>query len=74
VPDFISNAGGVICAAVEYRGGSQTEALAIIAEKLRANTTEVLERSASECIAPREAAIAMAESRIRKAMGLRRWR
>ena len=74
VPDFISNAGGVICAAVEYRGGSQTEALTIIDEKVRANTAEVLERSSSEGIAPRKAAIAMAESRIRKAMSLRRWR
>ncbi len=73
VPDFISNAGGVICAAVEYRGGSQAEALAVIDEKIRTNTAEVFERSVREGIAPRAAAIAMAESRVRTAMGLRRW-
>jgi len=73
VPDFISNAGGVICAAVEYRGGSQTEAFAIIDEKIRANTAEVFERSVREGISPRKAAVAMTESRIRSAMALRRW-
>jgi glutamate dehydrogenase (NAD(P)+) len=26
LPDFIVNAGGVICAAVEYHGGSQAQA------------------------------------------------
>jgi glutamate dehydrogenase (NAD(P)+) len=34
IPDFIANAGGVICAAVEYRGGTQTMALATIEEKM----------------------------------------
>ncbi|HXZ86307.1 MAG TPA: Glu/Leu/Phe/Val dehydrogenase, partial [Myxococcota bacterium] len=38
VPDFIANAGGVICAAVEYHGGTQAQALATIDEKIRANT------------------------------------
>src|SRR6266508_5780738 len=37
VPDFIANAGGVICAAVEYRGGTRTQAFADIAERIRAN-------------------------------------
>jgi glutamate dehydrogenase (NAD(P)+) len=73
IPDFISNAGGVICAAVEYEGGSQTEAFAIIDEKIRANTAEVFEHSQHEGISPRSAAIAMTESRIRTAMSLRRW-
>ena len=41
VPDFIANAGGVICAAVEYRGGTQAAALEAIAEKIRSNTAEV---------------------------------
>ena len=73
IPDFISNAGGVICAAVEYEGGSQTEAFAIIDEKIRANTAEVFEHSSREGMSPRAAAIAMTESRIRTAMRLRRW-
>ena len=33
VPDFICNAGGVICAAVEYHGGSERDALEAIARK-----------------------------------------
>jgi glutamate dehydrogenase (NAD(P)+) len=74
VPDFIANAGGVICAAVEYRGGSETQALEQIRDRIRANTAEVLERAAAEAIAPRRAAVAMAEARVRRAMGWRRWR
>ncbi len=35
VPDFIANAGGVICAAMEYQGASQAAAFASIEEKLR---------------------------------------
>ena len=33
---------GVICASVEYHGGTQSEAFQTIAEKIRANTEEVL--------------------------------
>ncbi|MGC2203613.1 MAG: Glu/Leu/Phe/Val dehydrogenase, partial [Stellaceae bacterium] len=36
LPDFIANAGGVICAAIEYRGGTEAAALALIEEKIRA--------------------------------------
>ena len=42
VPDFIANAGGVICAAIEYHGGTQAQAFAIIEERIRANTRETL--------------------------------
>jgi glutamate dehydrogenase/leucine dehydrogenase len=48
VPDFIANAGGVICAAVEFRGGSEASALEQIASKIRHNTREVLSRSRDE--------------------------
>jgi hypothetical protein len=40
LPDFIANAGDVICAAIEYRGGTEGAALALIAEEFRANTAE----------------------------------
>lgn len=36
VPDFIANAGGVICAAMEYRGATQNSAMDTIAEKISA--------------------------------------
>ncbi len=38
IPDFIANAGGVICAVVEYRGGVQVIAFHTIEEKIRNNT------------------------------------
>ncbi len=73
VPDFIANAGGVICAAMEYRGQNQSAAFAAIEEKLCANTREMLERAQREGIAPRAAAMALATERVKRAMSTRRW-
>ncbi|RKZ66491.1 MAG: Glu/Leu/Phe/Val dehydrogenase, partial [Gammaproteobacteria bacterium] len=73
VPDFIANAGGVICAAMEYKGSTQQIAMATIAEKISNNTKTVLEISRTENIQPREAAIQMATERVKKAMSMRRW-
>ena len=64
VPDFIANAGGVICAAMEFQGASQSAAFAAIQEKVRTNTTQVLEASVKEAILPREAAMRMAADRV----------
>jgi glutamate dehydrogenase/leucine dehydrogenase len=72
IPDFIANAGGVICASVEYHGGTQTQAFAVIEEKIRANTTTVLADAAENGEPPRLAAQSMAERRVRRAMSLRR--
>jgi glutamate dehydrogenase/leucine dehydrogenase len=71
IPDFIANAGGVICASVEYHGGTQTQAFATIEEKIRTNTRLVLEEAAKANMLPRQAAIALAERRVRKAMEYR---
>ncbi len=73
VPDFIANAGGVICAAVEYQGAGEAAALATIEEKLRRNTREVLETARRDQVSPREAALAMAGRRVAAAMTHRRW-
>ena len=73
VPDFIANAGGVICAAVECRGGTQAEALETIDESIRANTAEVLEDAEREGLLPRQAATTLAKNRVLKAMRLGRW-
>src|SRR3990170_1364306 len=67
VPDFIANAGGVICAAVEYHGGTQTTAFQMIEEKIRVNTQLVLEETAKRRALPREAAVALADQRVQKA-------
>ena len=73
IPDFIANAGGVICASVEYHGGSEKAAFETIAEKIAANTREVLRVARVERILPREAAKRLAYARVRAAMALRRW-
>lgn len=72
VPDFVANAGGVICAAVEYRGGTERQAMATIEEKIRASTSEVLESAETAGVPPRRAAVEMATARVREAMGYRR--
>ncbi len=74
LPDFIANAGGVICAAVEFHGGSEEDALRTIVTRIRANTEAVLEEAARHGIQPRAAAVALAERRVRAAMALRRFR
>jgi glutamate dehydrogenase (NAD(P)+) len=73
VPDFIANAGGVICAAMEYQGACQSLAFQAIEEKLRRNTRLVLEDAATKGILPREAAVDLAVQRLKKSRGYRRW-
>jgi glutamate dehydrogenase (NAD(P)+) len=73
LPDFIVNAGGVICAAMEYRGVTQTAALEAIEERLRENTKQVLDVVKSKKVLPRQAAIDLAMQRIKKAVSYKRW-
>jgi glutamate dehydrogenase (NAD(P)+) len=73
VPDVVANAGGVICAAIEYRGGGRTQAFAEIAERISASTTEMLARmAAGNGMSPRDAALAMAGVRLAAAAAYRR--
>ena len=71
IPDFIANAGGVICASVEYHGGTESQAVQMIEEKIRANTEEVLANARKSGTLPRQAAVSLAEARVRKAMTYR---
>jgi glutamate dehydrogenase (NAD(P)+) len=73
VPDFIANSGGVICAALEYRGASESAVFNVIEDKVKHNTRLVLEESKSKGILPREAAMHLAVQRVRKAMSYKRW-
>jgi glutamate dehydrogenase (NAD(P)+) len=73
IPDSIGNAGGVICAATEYHGGTQTTAFAAIDEKIRTNTRLVLDNVGRTKSLPRVAAVSLAEQRVRAAMRTRRW-
>lgn len=71
IPDFIANAGGVICASVEYHGGNEAQAFQAISEKIRRNTQEVFNRSRKEGIEPRKAAVDLGRERVRHAMTFR---
>ena len=73
IPDFIANAGGVICAAMEYKGSNRTAVFQTIEEKLRRNTQMVLERMKNEGVLPRQAAVELATERVRQAMSFRRF-
>jgi glutamate dehydrogenase/leucine dehydrogenase len=71
VPDFIANAGGVICASVEYHGGTQTQAFETIEEKIRLNTEAVLANAKKTGSLPRQAAVSLATERVKRAMTYR---
>ncbi|MDJ0961944.1 MAG: Glu/Leu/Phe/Val dehydrogenase [Acidimicrobiia bacterium] len=72
IPDFIANAGGVICGAVEYHGGTATQAFQVIEEKIRANTREVLENALDKVTMPATAAAELARSRVEESMSYHR--
>jgi glutamate dehydrogenase (NAD(P)+) len=73
IPDFVANAGGVICAAVEYQGGTESSALQAIEERVARTTRELLDELKSGGRSPREAAFRIASAHLRRAMETRRW-
>jgi len=73
VPDFVANAGGVICASMEYRGGTRRSAFDYIDERIRENTRTVLQESLRDRTEPRIAAVRLARRRLDAAMKTRRW-
>jgi len=73
VPDFIANAGGVICAAMEFAGKTQSGAFKAIDEKVSNNTREVLERVKRDGGTSREAGKKLAAERLNTAMDTRRF-
>ena len=73
LPDFICNAGGVICAAMEYQGASHSVTMTTIEEKLRRNTSIILEKVKKENIPPRQASVQYAVGLVKKMMSYRRW-
>jgi len=73
IPDFIANAGGVICGAMEYQQINQSTAMQVIEEKIRANTMQVLDQAKRKDIPPRDAALQLATQRVKRAMATKRW-
>lgn len=77
VPDFIANAGGVVAAAFAmdarysaFRPDPE-RIFTTVSSKLRANTTRVIEEGLSRGTTAHEAALALAQERVREAMRLR---
>lgn len=68
VPDFVANAGGVISSYVEYIGGDEKEMFKMVRDKVRENTKRMMNRSNSDDVPPRDAALKLAKERILKAM------
>jgi glutamate dehydrogenase (NAD(P)+) len=73
VPDFIANAGGVICAALEYRGATESQAFDTIAARIRANVEAVLNEASATHLLPRQVAMRLAAGRVEEAMTNRRF-
>ena len=73
LPDFIANAGGVICAAMEHQGANESAVFPTISDKIKRNTSTVIEQARQQNILPRETAIALASERVEAAMKIRRW-
>jgi glutamate dehydrogenase (NAD(P)+) len=71
IPDFVANAGGVICASVEYHQGSESQAFNAIADKVHKNVSEVLQRASANNETPRASALAIATERVQRAMAYR---
>jgi glutamate dehydrogenase/leucine dehydrogenase len=68
VPDFVANAGGVISSYVEYIGGSEQKMFKLVEQKIVRNTKIVLENATKQNTKPRDAALRIAETRLRKKM------
>ena len=73
IPDFIANAGGVICAAMELRRRDRVAGFPVIAEKIRSDTEVVLNESKGKHVLPRQAAVDLAGARVKEAMSYRRF-
>jgi glutamate dehydrogenase/leucine dehydrogenase len=73
IPDYIANAGGVICASVEYHQGTEKDAMTSIVEKISRNTQQILRDARALDISPRQAADKMTQNLLTVAMNSRRW-
>lgn len=67
VPDIVANAGGVISSYAEYRGYNPRQMLQLVKRKIRRNTKTALEYADENDLGLREAALTIAQERIREA-------
>ncbi len=66
VPDFVANAGGVISSYAEYMGKHPDDMFKLVEQKIKRNTKLVLEEAKKKKVKPRDAAMEIAVSRVRK--------
>lgn len=67
VPDFIANAGGVISSYSEYIGENPRNMFKMVETKIVKNTRLILKKAKEEEINPRDAALTIAQKRIKEA-------
>ena len=68
LPDIVANAGGVISSYAEWKGGYDKEkTFKLIKQKITKSVREILTAAREKKIRPREAALAVARERIKKA-------
>ncbi|MBL7100713.1 MAG: Glu/Leu/Phe/Val dehydrogenase [Nanoarchaeota archaeon] len=68
VPDFVANAGGVISSYVEYINGTPKKMFELVEKKIKKNTALVLNAAKEKNIHPRDAALEIAQERVKKKM------
>ncbi|MCX8153637.1 MAG: Glu/Leu/Phe/Val dehydrogenase [Candidatus Bathyarchaeota archaeon] len=68
VPDIVANAGGVISSYAEYIGENPDKMLEMVRAKISKNTQLILANSANAKITPRDAALMIAQRRVKGAM------
>ncbi len=66
VPDFVANAGGVISSYAEYRGHNPKRMFELVEKKIKKNVKIILDRAREENVKPRDAALKIAQERVRK--------
>ena len=72
VPDIIANAGGVISSYAEYMGENPQRMFKMVEEKIVRNVRFVLKKATEEKMTPRDAALKIAQERVKEAMEKRK--
>lgn len=64
LPDFVTNAGGVLTGLVEMQGGDAETAFNLVRERVASNVAAVLQRASSAACSAYEAGVAIARERL----------
>jgi glutamate dehydrogenase (NAD(P)+) len=64
LPDFVTNAGGVLAALVELQGGTAADAFAMVRERVAQNVRLILDVARHDGCSPHDAAVGVARQRL----------